>query len=223
MMMRIVCLIIGYLCGLFQTSYIYGRIRGIDIRKHGSGNAGTTNMLRTMGTKAGLITFFGDVMKAIIAVLICLAIFYRPEINPELKQLIKIYASAGAILGHNFPFYLNFKGGKGIACTAGMIIILDPIMVAVGIVVFFGIFFTTHYVSLGSICLYIVFLIETVIMSALAVGAYSGITPPVAIECDIIVALLCAMAIYRHRANIGRLLSHTEKKTYLRSKGEVNG
>ena len=112
MIMRLSCLAIGYACGLFQTSYIYGRMHGIDIRKHGSGNAGTTNMLRTLGTKAGLITFFGDVMKTIIAVIICLSIFYRKDVNPEMLQLIKMYASAGAILGHNFPFYLGFKGGK---------------------------------------------------------------------------------------------------------------
>ena len=228
MIMRIVCLVIGYLCGLFQTSYIYGKMFGIDIREHGSGNAGTTNMLRTMGVKAGLITFFGDVMKTIAAVLICLAIFYRRDVNPEMLQLIKIYAATGAILGHNFPFYLGFKGGKGIACTAGMIITLDPTMVAIGLVIFFGIFFTTHYVSLGSICLYISFFIETVIMGYLNYGMFKSITPRIAIECDIVVALLTAMALYRHRQNMVRLATHTEKKTYLskinkESEGERQG
>ena len=218
--MRIVCLVIGYLCGLFQTSYIYGRRKGIDIREHGSGNAGTTNMLRTMGTKAGLITFLGDVLKTIAAVLICLAIFYRKDVNPEMMQLIKIYAGTGAILGHNFPFYLKFKGGKGIACTAGMIISLDPYMVAIGLVVFFGIFFTTHYVSLGSICLYISFLAETILWGAFRLGCFGSITPQIALECDIVAALLCAMALYRHRENMVRLVSHTEKKTYLSKKNK---
>lgn len=220
MIMRLSCLAIGYACGLFQTSYIYGRMHGIDIRKHGSGNAGTTNMLRTLGTKAGLITFFGDVMKTIIAVVICLSIFYRKDVNPEMLQLIKMYASAGAILGHNFPFYLGFKGGKGIACTAGWIITTDPYMVLIGLIVFFGIFCTTHYVSLGSLCLYISFFIEVVIMGALRLGFFSSITTPVAIECDILAGLLCAMAVFRHRENIARLLQHNEKKTYLFKKGE---
>ena len=221
MIMRLSCLAIGYACGLFQTSYILGRMYGIDIRKHGSGNAGTTNMLRTLGTKAGLITFFGDVMKTIVAVIICLSIFYRKEVNPEMLQLIKMYAAAGTILGHNFPFYLGFKGGKGIASTAGWIIMTDPYMVAIGLVVFFGIFCTTHYVSLGSICLYITFFIEVVIMGALRLGSFVDITTPIAIECDVITGLLCAMAIYRHRENIVRLINHNEKKTYLfKNKGE---
>ncbi len=222
MIMRAVCLVIGYACGLFQTSYIYGKMKGIDIRQHGSGNAGTTNMLRTLGTKAGLITFFGDVFKCIAAVLICLAIFYRPEVNPEMMQIIKIYASAGAILGHNFPFYLGFKGGKGIACTAGWIITMDPVLVLIGLVVFFGIFFTTHYVSLGSICLYISFFIELVIMGALRLGHFKNLTTAGYIECVIITGLLCAMALFRHRENIIRLIHHNEKKTYIFNKGEMN-
>ncbi|MBO5550535.1 MAG: glycerol-3-phosphate 1-O-acyltransferase PlsY [Lachnospiraceae bacterium] len=224
MTMRIVCLVTGYIFGLFQTSYILGKMHGIDIRDYGSGNAGTTNMLRTMGTRAGLITFFGDVLKTIAAVLVCLAIFYRSDVNPEMLQLIKIYASAGAILGHNFPFYLGFRGGKGIACTAGWIITMDPYMVLIGLIVFFGIFFTTHYVSLGSIVLYITFLIEVIIMGALRLGTFRNITTPVAIECAIVTALLCGMAIYRHRENIVRLIQHNEKKTYLTKKsGDQEG
>ncbi len=221
MIMRITCLLIGYVCGLFQTSYILGRMHGIDIREHGSGNAGTTNMLRTMGTKAGLITFFGDVIKCIVAVLICLAIFYRKDVNPEMLQLIKIYASFGTIMGHNFPFYLGFKGGKGIACTAGWIITMDPFMVMIGLIVFFGIFFTTHYVSLGSICLIVSFFIELVVMSLLKIGTFRDITTPVAIECIILTGILCAMAVIRHRENIVRLINHNEKKTYLFKKGEM--
>jgi glycerol-3-phosphate acyltransferase PlsY len=221
MKIRIFCLLIGYLFGLFQTSYIYGRLHGIDIRKHGSGNAGTTNMLRTMGTKAGLITFAGDVLKTIVAVVVCLLLFYDREANPEMLQLIKTYASAGTILGHIFPFYLGFKGGKGIACTAGWIIIMEPWVIPIGLVIFFGIFFTTHYVSLGSICLYISFFIEVIIMGALTLHYFSNITPRGAVECDIITGVLCALAIAMHRDNIVRLLHHNEKKTYLLKKGEM--
>lgn len=221
MTMRIVCLVIGYIFGLFQTSYILGRMHGIDIRDYGSGNAGTTNMLRTMGTKAGLITFFCDVLKTIAAVIVCLAIFYRRDVNPEMLQIIKIYASAGTILGHNFPFYLGFRGGKGIACTAGWIITMDPYMVLIGLIVFFGIFFTTHYVSLGSVTLYITFLIEVIVMGALRLGYFRNITAAGAIECDIVTAIFCGMALYRHRANIVRLIQHTEKKTYLSKKNRT--
>ncbi len=122
-MVRIICLLIGYAFGLFQTSYIYGRTKGIDIREHGSGNAGTTNALRTLGKKAGAITLAGDCIKCILAVLTVRLIFGAS--HPEMLKLLTVYAAAGTILGHNFPFYLGFRGGKGIAATAGLIISFD--------------------------------------------------------------------------------------------------
>ena len=118
MLERIVCLLIGYGFGLFQTGYFYGKRNGIDIRKHGSGNAGTTNALRTMGKKAGAITLLGDCMKAVLAILLVTLIFQKG--HPEEIMLLKLYAGAGCVLGHNFPFYMNFKGGKGIAASVGM-------------------------------------------------------------------------------------------------------
>ncbi|MDR0220127.1 MAG: glycerol-3-phosphate acyltransferase, partial [Lachnospiraceae bacterium] len=96
-MERIYCLIIGYAFGLFQTAYIYGRLQGTDIRKQGSGNLGTTNAIRTLGTKAGLIVLAGDILKCMIAVFLCSLTFGRA--NPEMLYLYKIYAGAGAILG----------------------------------------------------------------------------------------------------------------------------
>ena len=117
-MVRIICLLIGYAFGLFQTSYIYGRTKGIDIREHGSGNAGTTNALRTLGKKAGAITLAGDCIKCILAVLTVRLIFGAS--HPEMLKLLTVYAAAGTILGHNFPLYLGFRGGKGIAATAGL-------------------------------------------------------------------------------------------------------
>ena len=119
-MERLICIIIGYVFGLFQTSYIYGRLHGIDIRKCGSGNAGTTNMLRTLGTKAGAITLLGDAFKCVIAVLVVRMLFAGKY--PDMLPLLSIYTAAGVVLGHNFPFYMNFKGGKGIAATAGFLI-----------------------------------------------------------------------------------------------------
>ena len=95
---------------------------------------------------AGLIVFVFDCLKCVAAVLICVALFSNA--NPDAKFLIKLYAGLGAILGHNFPFYLGFKGGKGMACTAGLMFSFDPWFTLVGLIVFFGIFFTTHYVSL---------------------------------------------------------------------------
>ena len=146
-MERLLCVVIGYLFGLIQTGYIYGKIKNIDIRKHGSGNAGTTNALRTLGWKAGVITFIGDCLKCVLAVAIIRLIFIQ-DLHVELYAM---YTGLGAVLGHNFPFYLNFKGGKGIAATAGLIAAFHPYFIVVELSVFLIIFFTTHYVSLGSL------------------------------------------------------------------------
>ena len=118
-MIRLLCLAIGYLFGLFQTSYILGRVHGIDIREYGSHNAGTTNMLRTMGLKAGLLTFAGDCGKCILAVVLVRVVFGKT--HADILPLLEFYAAAGTILGHNYPFYLGFRGGKGIAATAGLV------------------------------------------------------------------------------------------------------
>ena len=138
-MIRVVCLLIGYVFGLFQTAFFLGKAKGIDIRQHGSGNSGTTNTLRVLGTKAGLIVFLGDCLKAIIAV--CLVRFLFSETYPDLEYLLCLYTGAGVILGHNYPFYMNFKGGKGIAATAGMVIAFHPYFTIVGVIVFFVPFF----------------------------------------------------------------------------------
>ena len=122
MMIRLICVAIGYVFGLFQTSYIYGKMHGIDIRTQGSGNAGTTNALRVLGKKAGAITFLGDALKCVAAVLLVQALFGAS--HGDIRPLLAIYAGAGVVLGHNFPFYLGFKGGKGIAASAGMMLAL---------------------------------------------------------------------------------------------------
>lgn len=214
-MVRVLCLLIGYTFGLFQTAYFYGKAHGIDIRRHGSGNAGTTNALRVLGTKAGLIVFAGDVLKCILAVLLTQLLFGKS--HPEMIYLLKLYAAAGAILGHNFPFYLKFKGGKGIAATAGLILSFHIAFLPVGVLLFFGVFFTTHYVSLGSLLVYAGLMIQMVIC-----GQAGLFQAPQAIlyEMYAVTAVLTAMAYWKHRENIKRLLSGTERKTYLLHKKE---
>ncbi len=216
-MERIVCLIIGYVFGLFQTAYFYGKAHGIDIRQHGSGNSGTTNALRVMGTKAGLIVFAGDCIKCILAV--CAARILYGNTHPEMIYLLCIYAAAGAILGHNYPFYMNFKGGKGIAATAGLILSLHPVFIPVGVVMFFGAFLTTHYVSLGSLLVYTGFMIELVICGQLGLFAMSQ---AYLIEMYIVAAFLTVMAFWKHKENIKRLLKGSERKTYLFKKNKVD-
>ena len=201
-MVRIICLLIGYAFGLFQTSYIYGRTKGIDIREHGSGNAGTTNALRTLGKKAGAITLAGDCIKCILA---------------EILKLLTVYAAAGTILGHNFPLYLGFRGGKGIAATAGLIISFDWRITLVCAALFFLNLAVTHYVSLGSMMVYVVFFAMAVIMGQ--AGCFA-LEPPYLYEMYVVIALLAVLAFWEHRANIKRLIAGTERKTYLSKKSE---
>ena len=215
-MERIICLVIGYAFGLFQTAFIYGKLNGIDIREHGSGNAGTTNALRVLGTKAGLIVFAGDVIKTVLAIVICGLIFKNS--HPEEVYLLKLYAATGAILGHNFPFYLNFKVGKGIAATAGLIVSFHPLFVPVGLLLFFGAFLTTHYVSLGSLLVYAGLMIQMVICGQM--GLF-GASQAVLIEMYAVTAFLTIMAYWKHRENIVRLFKGEERKTYLFKKNKV--
>lgn len=214
-MERIICIVIGYVFGLFQTAFIYGKLHGIDIREHGSGNAGTTNTMRVLGTKAGLIVLLGDILKCILAIVICGALF--DSSRPQEVYLLKLYAAAGAILGHNFPFYLKFKGGKGIAATAGLILAFHPLFIPVGVVLFFAAFFITHYVSLGSLLVYAGLMAEMVVVGEM--GLF-GSTRPVLIEMYIITALLTIMAYVKHRENIKRLIRGEERKTYLSHKNK---
>lgn len=214
-MERVFCLLIGYVFGLFQTAYIYGRLHGIDIRNYGSGNAGTTNTLRVFGTKAGLLVLVGDIMKCILAVVITAVIFDKS--HPDMVYLLKMYTAMGAIIGHNFPFYLQFKGGKGIAATAGLILSFHPYLIPMGIILFFGAFFITHYVSLGSLLVYAGFMIELVILGQMGIF---GMTQPRLLEMYVIAAFLTVMAYWKHRENIKRLVSGTERKTYLTHKNK---
>ena len=122
-MERLVCLAVGYLFGIFQTGYIYGRVHGIDIRKYGSGNSGSTNALRVMGKKAGLTVFAGDFLKTVIP---CMAVRCIFKNQPDYAYVYMLYIGLGVILGHNYPFYLHFKGGKGIAVSFGSLLGLIP-------------------------------------------------------------------------------------------------
>lgn len=213
-MARLICLAVGYVCGLFQTAYIYGKSKGIDIRQKGSGNAGTTNTLRTFGLKAGITVLFGDILKCIVACLVARFVI-APKMGPDINYLLVLYAAAGAILGHNFPFYMHFKGGKGIAATAGLIICFHWSFFIMGVIVFFGTFFTTHYVSLGSLLVYAGFMIQIIIEGQMGVF---GMSQTALNEMYVVAGALAVMAYYKHRENIGRLLRGQERKTYLKKK-----
>lgn len=213
-MERLICLVIGYVLGNFQTAYIYGKAKGIDIREHGSGNAGTTNSLRVLGRKAGALVFVGDVLKCALAVWITKWAFGNS--HADVINVLALYAGTGTILGHNYPVVLNFKGGKGMACTAGFMLAYNPFVFLIGITIFLVAFLLTHYVSLGSIFVYVAFPIAMIIMSLNGtLGALSTIHT---VEVIVLSLFLSVMAILRHAENIKRLLAGTERKTYLSKK-----
>ena len=189
---RIIALLIGYGFGLFQTGYLYGKSKGIDIRQQGSGNAGTTNSLRVLGWKAVLLV----------------KLIFHGTYGVDTKVL-ELYAGFGTVLGHNFPCYLQFRGGKGIACTTGVILAVCPpavICCAVGFLIIVGI---TRYVSVGSIFLVSAYLVQAIIFGQLGWLKISGARR---IEFYILSACFTGMAIWRHRANIVRLMNGTENK-----------
>ncbi len=211
---RAVAFLIGYFCGIVLVGYIYSRLKHQDITKVGSGNAGSTNALRMYGWKAGLITLLGDVSKPMVAILLTWLLF--KERSPEGVRLLELYAGFGAIIGHNYPFYMkDFKGGKGIACTGGMMIAFCPIEVPIGISVFLLTVVLTKYVSLGSILGLISFFIQTVAFGEMGL---LNVTQAYRIEVYVLAGVIMVMGIFRHHENIRRLLAGNENKFSMKKK-----
>ncbi len=214
-MIRLACLAIGYVFGLFPSAVLYGKAHGIDITKEGSGNPGTTNSLRVLGKKAGIIVLLGDGLKTLFAMLLCYYAF--KSMYPGMGMLLKMYAGIGATLGHNFPFYNKFKGGKGIAATGGMTLGTGVEVMIASLIIFFTIFFTTHYVSICSLVLVIAYWAMVVIKGQLGMFMMSR---SYLLELYIITLFVPVMAFIRHRENIKRLITGTERKTYLSKKNK---
>lgn len=207
-MERIICVCIGYAFGLLQTGYIYGKIHHVDIRKQGSGNAGTTNALRTLGWKAGVVTLLGDAFKCVFAVA-AVHLIYKSS-HAQILPLLSMYAGMGAVLGHNYPFYMKFKGGKGIAATAGLLLsTTTPVMVLICLAAFVGLVAATRYVSVGSLVVVVIYLLEIIYQGQ--TGVYK-MADHYLYEMYGIAAFLMILAFYKHRENIKRLLRGTENK-----------
>jgi glycerol-3-phosphate acyltransferase PlsY len=193
----LICLVLGYVFGCFSTSYVVGRANNIDIRKYGSGNAGTTNALRTLGWRAGALTLLGDALKAIIPIMLVRYLIYPDDI---LQQLLPLYTGLGVVLGHNFPFWLRFKGGKGIAATAAVMLAFDWRLGLAAAIVFFSITIITRYVSLGSLMISLLFPIWIFIQ-------YPG-----DLHMFFVSIIFTVSAFIKHRSNIKRLINGTENK-----------
>ncbi|MDO4266565.1 MAG: glycerol-3-phosphate 1-O-acyltransferase PlsY [Eubacteriales bacterium] len=212
-MERIVCLIIGYLFGNFPTGYLYAKAHGVDITKTGSGNIGTTNALRTLGPKAGLITMLGDFIKTFLPLFITAWLFRD---KTDMRYLLTVYTGLGAVLGHNYPVSLHFHGGKGVACTGAMIIYSDPVLLAVCFVLFFGGTLLTKYVSVGSLLVAAGYLVTNIVLviSGRKMGwnASEALGAQYHAEFFVLVLLVSALIVFQHRSNIGRLIAGNERK-----------
>ena len=183
----------GYLLGSISTGVVLSRLFAkTDIRSQGSGNAGTTNMLRVLGRRMALFTFIGDMLKGIIAVFIG-----KWLIGGELGGLLGV---VGAVLGHYYPLYFGFKGGKGIATSFGSLLFVFPVQALLAFAVFLILVAVTHYVSVGSIA------------AAITLPLLIVITRFQEPTLWIITVCIGASVIWRHRANIKRLMNHTENK-----------
>jgi glycerol-3-phosphate acyltransferase PlsY len=193
MLLKVVVYVFAYLMGSIPTAYWYAKyFHGIDIRQHGSGNVGATNSLRVLGKKAGIIVLIFDLLKGLLPVLIARSLGF----SEEQTFLIGIVC----ILGHIWSVFANFKGGKGIATSLGVILAVSPAGAGISLVVFVAIVYFTKYVSLASmlaglafVFYYLVFNFEQTNMSLIAFGLFM-------------------LLVFTHRENIKRLVAGTESK-----------
>ncbi|CUH92676.1 glycerol-3-phosphate 1-O-acyltransferase PlsY [Herbinix luporum] len=204
----IFCIFFGYLFGCFSTGFFIGKLNKVDIRQYGSKSSGTTNALRTLGAKAGLLTLLGDMLKAVIAILFVKYVFFAQF---EYINLLVLYTGLGVVLGHNYPVWLKFKGGKGIAATAGAMASFDPWIIPFGLPIFVITVAVTRYVSVGSL------------LVALLFPIWIKVRYPNELHMLIVASAYTILAIIKHRSNIKRLLRGTENKLGQRIKIDNKG
>lgn len=184
--------VIAYFLGNISTGLLVGKAVGhIDIRKTGSGNAGTTNVMRTLGWFPSVLTLLGDVLKAVIAVVIGGAM---------LGETGKYIAGVAVLLGHNWPVCFGFKGGKGMASSLGIILATEPLLALALFLIQVIILVATRYMSVASLCTAVLYPLLVIIFHHANVGYV------------IFSIIVGALAVFSHRANIRRLMSHTENK-----------
>jgi len=205
--------VLSYLVGSIPTSIIVARLRkGIDIRQHGSGNAGGTNVIRVLGWKAGVFVILMDMAKGLLATIVIARLMYGPipfENRTPFDDftVVQIIAGCAAILGHIWTLFAGFKGGKGIATAAGMLVGVAPLEVAVSVAVFAVVFLVTHYVSLGSLSAAVAFPLTMFFRENIFMAEVPGYNTLIFFSIGI-----SLLIIFTHRTNIRRLLKGTENK-----------
>ncbi len=202
----IIVAVAAYLLGSIPTGFLVGRARGIDIRTVGSGNIGATNTMRVLGQPAGIFVLLVDCLKGYAACTLLVSVVLKIlTIAPENVATLQIIAGIFAVLGHNYPCWLKFKGGKGIATTTGVYLALAPWAVLIGLVVFLLAILVTRYVSVGSIA------------AAIALPLTICLTQNGWLL-DVVTIALAALAIYKHKGNIQRLRNGTENRITFKKK-----
>jgi acyl phosphate:glycerol-3-phosphate acyltransferase len=202
----ILTVLIAYLLGSIPTGFLVAKARGVDIRTVGSGNIGATNVFRILGKPAGVFVLLADAAKGWVAVFVVAKLisgWFFPDAGSTSREWFAICAGVAAILGHNYTCWLYFKGGKGIATSAGVLTALVPEPLLIILSVWIIIFALTRYVSLASISAAF-----TLPFAAWAVGDSRTII--------LVTAALTALAIYKHKANIKRLIDGTENRITLK-------
>lgn len=204
-MFRLICLAVGYAIGCVQSAFITGELMGkIDIRQYGSGNAGTTNVARVLGAKAGIIVFLLDILKGGLAFVICSLLFDGAGTFSSGQSLLPgVYAGLGVVLGHDFPFFLKFKGGKGVASSLGFMLCLDIRIALMTYAVGFIAFIVCQYVSVSSIIMVLIF---PILMFVFKLSS----------EAALIMLVVGLLTIIRHSSNIQRLMHGNENKVELK-------
>jgi acyl phosphate:glycerol-3-phosphate acyltransferase len=196
--------LVSYLLGSIPAGYIAGRIAGIDIRHAGSGNMGATNVTRVLGKRYGYPVFIVDFLKGLMAVSLSILIEKRAQPISAPTELFGIVAAISSVIGHAFPVWLSFKGGKGVATSMGALFGLMPFMALIGIAVWVITFEVTRYVSVASM------------IAALAVPISISILMPLKQTGGAVLLYfsicLAALVIFRHRSNLSRLVRGTEPR-----------
>lgn len=202
----LLCMAVGYFLGSINTSIIISRLFfGEDVRNYGSGNAGMTNVLRTYGKKSAALTLLGDVLKTVIAILIGRFIGFPVMFGSVIGESVYGVSFAGyitalfCVIGHTFPAYYKFKGGKGVLCAAAAIAMLSPLTFVWLFIMFVIIVVGTKFVSLGSVI--------AVMTYPILLDRVEGTS-----ICTVIAFMMAALVVYNHRANIKRLLEGKENK-----------
>ncbi len=196
--------LIAYLIGSFPTGYIVGRLRGIDVRKVGSGNVGATNVTRVLGKQFGYPVFVIDFSKGLVAVLSAVAIAHRFQVDSVTTDLCAALGGIFSVVGHSYPVWLCFKGGKGVATSLGVIFGISWVSAIIMCAVWIILFKVTRYVSVASIAAAIALPIAMMTLLFL-----HELRSPALVYFSL---CLAAIVIFRHRSNVSRLLSGTEPR-----------